>query len=175
MARGQNFAHLPALAAELVAVKVDVIVAIAGTIAALAAQQATGTIPIVFVAVGDPVTSGLVSNLARPDGNITGLSAFTPELVGKWLEILKQAIPGVSRVAFLRQSGGMGEHTDQLVLTEAANAARTLGVQLQLVEVRGPADLNQAFAEIIGARGGSNSLVGPNVCRRANPARSLRG
>ena len=75
-----------------------------------------------------------------------------PELVGKWLEILKQATPAISRVAVLRQSGGMGEHTDQLVLTEAANAARILGVQLQVIEPQGPADLNRAFAEIIGAR-----------------------
>jgi len=149
---GQNFEQLPALAAELVALKVDVIVAVAGTLAALAAQQATGTIPVVFIAVGDPVTSGLVSSLARPGGNITGLSALVPELVGKWLEILKQATPGVSRVAVLRQSGGMGEHTDQLVLTEAANAARILEVQLQVIEPRGPADLNRAFGEIVGAR-----------------------
>src|SRR5215472_4330382 len=144
--------RLPTLAAELVALKVDVIVAAAGTLAALAAKQATGTVPVVFFAVGNPVTSGLVSSLARPGGNITGLSALTPELVGKWLEILKEATPGVSRVALLRQSGGTGEHTGQVVLTDAANAARTLGVQLQVVEVRGPADLNRAFAEIIGAR-----------------------
>jgi len=149
---GQNFEQLPALAAELVALNVDVIVAIAGTLAALAAQQATSTIPVVFIAVGDPVTSGLVSSLARPGGNITGLSALVPELVGKWLEILMQTTPAISRVAVLRQSGGMGEHTDQLVLTEAANAARILGVQLQVIEPRGPADLNRAFAEIIGAR-----------------------
>jgi len=149
---GQNFEQLPSLAAELVALKVDVIVAIAGTLAALAAQQATGTIPVVFIAVGDPVTSGLVNSLARPGGNITGLSALVPELVGKWLEILKQAAPGVSRVVLLRQSGGTGEHTDQVVLTEAANAARALGVQLQVVEARGPGDLNRAFAEITAAR-----------------------
>jgi len=149
---GQNFEKLPALAAELVALKVDVIVAVAGTLAALAAKQATGTIPVVFIAVGDPVTSGLVSSLANPGGNLTGLSALVPELVGKWLEILKQATPAVSRIALLRQSGGTGEHTDQVVLTEAANAARTLGVRLQVVEPRGPADLNRALAEIIGAR-----------------------
>src|SRR5438067_6428102 len=149
---GQKFEQLPALAAELVALRVDVIVAIAGTLAAVAAQEATGTIPIVFIAVGDPVTSGLVSSLAQPGGNITGLSALVPELVGKWLEILKQATPAISRVALLRQSGGMGEHTDQLALTEAANAARILGVQLQVIEPQGPADLNRAFAEIIGAR-----------------------
>ena len=91
--------RLPALSAELVELKVDVIVASAGTLVALAAKQATGNIPIVFIAVGDPVTSGLVTNLGRPGGNVTGLSALSPELTSKWLELLKQAVPGVSRVA----------------------------------------------------------------------------
>ena len=96
--------RLPALAAELVALKVDVIVA-SGTLAALAAKQATRTLPIVFSPAGDPVGSGLVTSLARPGGNVTGLSAFAPELVGKRLELLKQAVPGVSRVAVLWQPG----------------------------------------------------------------------
>jgi hypothetical protein len=165
---GQNFEQLPALAAEMVALKVDVIVAIAGTLAALAAQQATGTIPVVFIAVGDPVTSGLVSSLARPGGNITGLSALVPELFGKWLEILKQATPGVSRVALLRQSGGMGEHTDQLVLTEAADAARTLGVQLQVIEPRSPADLNRSVV------GHSSSFMSARGWTGAGPQRRSR-
>jgi len=91
----------PALAAELVALKVDVIFAGGGTRSVLAAMQATRTVPIVFAGVGDPVTSGLVSSLARPGGNVTGLSVLGPELVGKSLEQLKQAVPGVSRVAFL--------------------------------------------------------------------------
>src|SRR5712692_11981880 len=110
--------RLPALAAELVALKVDVIVAAAGTVAALAARQATRTLPIVFIAVGDPVTTGLVTSLARPGGNFTGLAAFTPELVGKWLELLKQAVPGVSRVAFLWQPGAVGERTEKDILKE---------------------------------------------------------
>ena len=83
--------RLPALAAELVALKVDVIVA-PGTAAALAAKQATRTIPIVFPAVSDPVATGLVASFARPGGNVTGLSFFSPELVGKCLELLKQAV-----------------------------------------------------------------------------------
>ena len=149
---GQNFEQLPALAAELVALRVDIIVAVAGTLVALAAKQATVTVPVVFIAVADPVTSGFVSSLARPGGNMTGLSALTPELVGKWLEILKETTPGVGRLALLRQLGGTGERTDQIVLTEAANAARALGVQLQVVEARGPRDLNRAFLEITGAR-----------------------
>src|SRR5215831_9904117 len=89
---GGQFERLPALAAELVALKVDVIVA-SGTLAAVAAKRATSSIPIVFPTVGDPVTDGLVISLARPGGNVTGLSNLTPELVGKCLELLKQAIP----------------------------------------------------------------------------------
>jgi putative ABC transport system substrate-binding protein len=92
--------RLPALAAELVALKLDVIVA-SNTPTALAAKQATRTIPIVFSFAADPVTSGLVTSLARPGGNVTGLSLLFPELVGKSLEQLKQAVPRVSRVAVL--------------------------------------------------------------------------
>src|SRR5438552_13456582 len=92
--------RLPALAAELVALKVDVILA-AGTPQALAAKQATRTIPIVFAGASDPVGSGLVTSLARPGGNVTGLSLLSTELVGKCLEQLTQAVPGVSRVAVL--------------------------------------------------------------------------
>ena len=96
--------RLPALAAELVALKVDVIVA-PSTPAAVAAKQATKTIPIVFAVAGDPVGSGLVTSLARPGGNVTGLSNLALDLVGKCLELLKQAVPGVSRVAVLWQPG----------------------------------------------------------------------
>jgi len=110
-----KFERLPALAAELVALKVDVIVA-GGTPQALAAKQATRTVPIVFAAAGDPVTSGLVTSLARPGGNVTGLTGLGPELVGKGLERLKQAVPGVSRVAVLWQPGGQGERTDKDIL-----------------------------------------------------------
>src|SRR5262249_37137757 len=81
--------RLPTLAAELVALKVDVIVAAGGTLGALAAKQTTATIPVVFTGVGDPITDGLVTSLARPGGNITGLSSVAPALVGKWLELLK--------------------------------------------------------------------------------------
>ena len=89
--------RLPALAAELVALKVDVIVTEGGTLGPRVAMQATRTIPIVFVA-GDPVGSGLVTSLARPGGNVTGLSILAAELIGKRLELLKQAVPGVDRV-----------------------------------------------------------------------------
>jgi len=142
--------RLPALAAELVALKVEVIVA-PGTLAALAAKQATGTIPIVFPSVGDPVTEGLVTSLARPGGNVTGLSNLTPELVGKGLELLKQAVPGVSRVAVLWQPGG-SERTEKDNLKAADVAARALAVRLQFVEARGPADFDRAFSDMTRAR-----------------------
>jgi putative tryptophan/tyrosine transport system substrate-binding protein len=146
---------LPALAAELVALQVDVIVAAAGTLVALAAQRATQTLPIVFIAVGDPVTSGLVASLARPGGNVTGLSSLFPELAGKCLEYLKQAVPGVSRVAVLLQPSAIPARTYADILAEANAAARALGVQLHVVEARGPEDFSRAFATMIGARAGA--------------------
>ena len=150
--------RLPALAAELVALKVDVIVA-ANTVAALAAKQATRTLPIVFASVGDPVTSGLVTSLARPGGNVTGLSVLAPELVGKCLELLKQAVPGVSRVAVLWQPGGLGERTEKDMLKAAEVAARALGVRLQFVEARGPADFDRAFSDMTRARAGALTVL----------------
>lgn len=142
---------LPALAAELVALKVDVIVA-SSTAAAQAAKQATAVIPIVFATVPDPVATGLVTSLARPGGNVTGLSNLNADLVGKCLEYLTQAVPRVSRVAVLWQPGAFGERTEKEMLQAAAAAARALGIQLQFVEARGPADIDKAFSEITGAR-----------------------
>jgi putative ABC transport system substrate-binding protein len=146
--------RLPALAAELVALKVDVIVAAAGTLPALAAKRATSSIPVLFIGVGDPVTSGLVTSLARPGGNVTGLSVLATELVGKWLELVTQAVPEVRRVAILWQPGGLSEATDKDVLKEAAAAAGALGVQIQPVEARRPADFERAFSEMTRARMG---------------------
>src|SRR3989442_5384500 len=146
--------RLPALAAELVALKVDVIVT-ASTLAALAAKQATKTIPIVFAAAADPVTSAPVTSLARPGGNVTGMSALIPELVGKCLEQLKQAVPGVSPVAVLWQPGAYGERTEKDMLKEAEVAARALGVRLQVVEARGPADIDRTFSDMTSARAGA--------------------
>ena len=150
-----KYERLPALAAELVALKVDVILA-AGTPQPLAAKQATKTIPIVFASAPDPVTDGLVTSLARPGGNVTGLSfSPVPELVGKRLELLKQAVPGVTRVAGLWQPGGLGERTEKDLLKEADVAARALGVRLQFVEARGPADFDRAFSDMTRARAGA--------------------
>jgi ABC-type uncharacterized transport system substrate-binding protein len=143
--------RLPALAAELVALEVDVIL-VGGTPHALAAKQATKTIPIVFAAVADPVESGLVTSLARPGGNVTGLSNLNTELVGKCLEQLKQAVPRVSRVAVLWHPGALGERAERDMLKGAEVAARALGVRLQFVAARGPADFDRAFSDMTKAR-----------------------
>ena len=149
-----NLERLSPLAAELVALKVDVIVA-GGTPQALAAKQATRTIPVVFATAADPVCS----SLARPGGNVTGLSNLAPELVGKCLEELKQAVPRVSRVAVLWQPGGGGERTDKDMLKGAEVAARALGVRLQFVEARGPADFDRAFSDMTRARAGALTVL----------------
>src|SRR5947199_4326052 len=125
--------RLPDLAAELVSLKVDVIVA-GGTPPPLAAKHATRTIPIVMAAAGDPVGSELVASLARPGGNVTGLSTFTPELAGKRLQLLKEGVPGVSRVAVLWNAANPYA---ALVTREPEAAARKLGVQVQCLRVRG--------------------------------------
>ena len=150
--------RLPALAAELVSLKVGVIVA-QGTPAALAAKQATKTIPIVFPVAADPVGSGLVTSLARPGGNVTRLSGLTAHLVGKWLELLTQSVPGVSRVAVLSQPGGSGGSTDKDMLKAAEVAARALGVQLQFVVARGPEDFDRAFSDMTKARAGALTVL----------------
>ena len=154
--------RLPALAAELVALKVDVILA-GGTAQALAAKQATRTIPIVFTAVVDPVADGLVTSLARPGGNVTGVSSLVSELVGKWLELLKQAVPGISRVAVLWHPGTLGERTEKDMLKGAEAAARALGVRLQFVEARGPADFERAFSDMTRARAGALTVLPSNM------------
>ena len=141
---------LPALAAELVALKVDVIVA-SSTAAALAAKQATGVIPIVFGTVPDPVATGLVASLARPGGNVTGLSNLNADLVGKCLEYLTQAVPAARRVAVLWQPGAFGDRTEREMLQASQVAAQALGIQLQFVEARAPADIDKAFSEITGS------------------------
>ena len=143
--------RLPVLAAELIALQVDVVLA-GGTPQALAAKHASRTIPIVFAAAADPVTDGLVTSLARPGGNVTGLASINPELIGKCLEQLKQAVPAVNRVAALWPPGQLGERTDKDMLTGLEVAARTLSVRLQVVEARGPADFNRAFSDMTKAR-----------------------
>ena len=157
-----KFERLPILAAELVALQVDVIVA-PTTVAALAAKQATRTLPIVFPVAADPVTSGLVTSLARPGGNVTGLSNLAPDLVGKGLEQLKQAVPGANRVAVLWQPGVLPERTRKDMLKAADVAARALGVRLQFVEARGSDDFDRAFLEMTTARAGALTVLGSSM------------
>jgi len=136
-----RFERLPDLAAELVRLKVDVIVSVV-TQATLAAKNATRTIPIVMVAAGDPLGSGLVANLARPGGNVTGPSAMYAELAGKQLELLTKTVPKVSRVAVLWNPANAVWQAQMLRQTEGA--ARALRLQLQLLEARGPDELEGA-------------------------------
>ena len=138
-----NFERLPELAAELVRLKVDVIVA-AVTQASLAAKNATGTIPIVMVAVANPVDSGLIASLARPGANITGTSSMTDEVVGKQLELLKETFPKISQVAALWNPANPVFQAIQRRETEVA--ARALGLQLHFLEAGGPDDIERAFA-----------------------------
>jgi putative ABC transport system substrate-binding protein len=143
--------QLPGLAAELVRVKVDVIVTYT-TPATQAAKQATGTIPIVVATVIDPVGAGLVASLARPGGNITGLSQMVPDLVGKQLELLKEVAPKISRVALLSNPANPAH---ALAIRDVEVAARSLGVQLQLLEARGPGEIESAFAAMTTERAGA--------------------
>jgi putative tryptophan/tyrosine transport system substrate-binding protein len=131
--------RLPALADELVRLNVDVIV-VSETAAIHAAIQATTSIPIVMLTVGDPVESGFVKGLARPGGNVTGVGGLVHELNRKWLELLQEAVPGVTRIAVFVVPGGLERHQ-----TEIETAAQELGVQLQFLEVRGPGEIESAF------------------------------
>jgi len=137
--------RLPTLAAELVRLRVDLLFAEA-TPSALAAKQATITIPIVFSPIADPIGSGLVATLARPGGNITGLTFMAPELVGKRLELLKETVPGMTRVGVLSHPGNPSDATLKSMLAETEVAARASGVQLQRLQAQGPNDLDRAFA-----------------------------
>jgi putative ABC transport system substrate-binding protein len=137
--RAERFSEF---AAELVRAKVDLII-VNTTPAAIAAKKATTTIPIVFPTAIDPVAAGVVASLARPGGNLTGLSILTPELSPKRLELLKQVIPGLSRVAVLWNAANPA---NALPWRETQGAGRALGVVLQSREVAGPNDFEAAFA-----------------------------
>ena len=145
--------RLPDLAAELVRLKVDLIVASAGTQAATAAKNATETIPIVMIYVRDPVGTGLIASLARPGGNVTGVSGSAGlELFAKQLELLKETVPKIRRVAILSNPANAYH---QLAIREVNVAARSLGVQLQLLEARGPNEFDGAFAAMAKERVGA--------------------
>jgi len=133
--------RLPALAEELVRLNVNVIVSI-GTLAPLAAKRATSTIPIVMAAAGDPLGSGLIASLAQPGGNVTGMSLMAPDLGGKRLELLKELLPRLARVAVLWNAANPYSAN---VFKETEVAGRVLGVQVQSLGVRNPEDLDGAF------------------------------
>jgi putative ABC transport system substrate-binding protein len=139
-----RLARLPDLVGDLVRLKVDVIVA-PTTPMALAAKAATGAVPIVFVTAADPVSSGLVASLARPGGNVTGLSLLAPELVARQLQLMKEAVPKASRVAVL--SNPDATYT-ALLLKETEAAARSLGIRLQPLGARGADSLDGALSAI---------------------------
>jgi putative ABC transport system substrate-binding protein len=149
-APGWKYERLPGLAAELVRLKVDVIVA-ASPPATEAAKQATSTIPIIFTVSGDPVAEGFVASLARPGGNLTGLATMGSELVGKQLEMLKAVAPKVSRVAVL-QNPKQPSHAG--AVRQAEGAARALGLQVQILEARNPSEIEAAFAAMTSQRAG---------------------
>jgi putative ABC transport system substrate-binding protein len=140
-----NYERLRGLADELVQLKVDVLVTHA-TPGALAAKSATSTIPIVVTAVGDPLALGLVSSLRMPGGNITGLSTFTPELTAKRLELLKEAVPSLTKAALLLNPDSP---LSRLVLPEIETTAKALNITLQIFEARRPSEFAQVFATMI--------------------------
>lgn len=131
----------------------DVIVAWS-TPAALAAQNATRTIPIVMGTVADPIGTGLIANLARPGGNITGVSLMSPELAGKRLELLKELAPGLARVAFLANGG---DPAHRLFVKETQDAAQKIGIHIQPLVVKGPDEFDGAFSAAI--KEGSGALI----------------
>ena len=141
--RSERFADI---AAELVQHKVDVIVTTGG-VPVLAAKQATSVIPIVFPLAGDPVGNGLVASLARPGGNVTGLSIQAPDLAGKRLELLRQVVPGLRRLAIL---GNVGSPAIVLEMSEVQATARTLGLEVAAAEIRRAADIAPAFEALKG-------------------------
>jgi putative ABC transport system substrate-binding protein len=147
-----RFERLPDLAAELVRLKVDVIVTEV-TQASLAAKRATRTIPIVMVGVGDPLGSGLVASLARPGENVTGPSSMLADVSGKQLALLKETVPKATRVAVLWNPANPVWQAAALRETEVA--ARALGLRLQLLEARGPDELEGAFAAMTRERAGA--------------------
>jgi putative ABC transport system substrate-binding protein len=143
--------RLPALAEELVRLKVDVIVAWT-TPAARAAKNATRTIPIVMGLAADPIGTELVASLARPGGNITGVSLMAPDLAGKRLELLRELVPGLSRVAFLARGG---DPASRPFVKEIQDAGQKVGVHVQPLVVKGPEDFEGAFSAMLKERAGA--------------------
>jgi putative ABC transport system substrate-binding protein len=139
-----NYDRLPVLAEELLRLNIDVLVT-HGAAGALAAKEATSTIPIVITAVGDMLALGLVSSLSRPGGNVTGLSLFAAELTAKRVELIKEAVPSVKKVAILLNPGNA---STQFVLSETEATAKAASIELRAFEARQPTDFARIFAAI---------------------------
>jgi putative ABC transport system substrate-binding protein len=171
-----KFDRLRALAEELVRLEVDVIVT-SVTQASLAAKYATRTIPIVFAAVSDPLGTGLVASLARPGGNITGTAAMSADVVGKSLELLREAVPAVSRIAVIWNPDNAVYQAQMLRDTQLA--AGRLEIELSIVAVRGPHEFDAAFATIAGTQAGAlmvlaDPIYSPHAARMADLANKNR-
>ena len=148
--------HFAGVAAELVRLKVDIIVAAGGSAVVLAAKPATDTIPIVMTNPGDPVVIGVVASLARPGGNITGLTSFSTELSGKRLELLKEAVPNLSGVAVLWSPADAGNARN---FKETEIAAHSLGLKLLSLELRTADDLDNALQSSMKERAGALIVI----------------
>jgi putative tryptophan/tyrosine transport system substrate-binding protein len=155
--------RFPQLVAELLRLNVDLIVT-RGTPAVMAAKNATETIPVVMAASGEPVRTGVVAGLARPGGNVTGLSALTTELVAKRLELMRETVAGIRRIAFLQN---IGNPTAPSQWEEFKTAAPSLGLEVQLLDVRKPEDIERAFDTAIAQRADA-ILVGNDTVTLAN-------
>jgi len=171
-----KYDRLPDLVADLVALKVDVIVTAGGTAPALAAKQATTTIPIVMAGVGDAVATGLVSSLARPGGNVTGVTDLEPELSAKRLELLKQAMPRAGRVAVLSNPDNLARGGTFKAMEVTA---RSLRVELHKFEARRPTEFESAFSTMAKSRidavvVGQDALFNANVRAIADLAAKKR-
>jgi putative tryptophan/tyrosine transport system substrate-binding protein len=153
-AANSNAERLPALAADFVGLKVDAIVT-ASTPAITAAKEATSSIPIVFASAGDPVAAGLVASLAKPGGNVTGITILSPELSGKRLELLKEIIRRLSRVAVLTNPSTPAQAT----LGEFDDAARAMGLTLTILKAQRPSELENAFSSIVQEQLGALIIV----------------
>ena len=158
--------RLPALAAELVKLNVDVIVA-PGVLPALAAKEATKSIPVIYTGGGDPVAVGLVASVARPGGNVTGITELSLELTGKRLEFIKETLPKISTVTVLARRDAPST-TDRIA--EIETVAKAFGLRLQILEVGGITDFDKAFSPVTKERNGALIEV-PNSLFHANRKR----
>jgi putative ABC transport system substrate-binding protein len=146
-----RYDRLPALAAELVGLRVALLFAAGGTASALAAKASTSTIPVVFSAVGDPIGSGLIASLNRPGGNVTGMGLLAPALVGKRIELLRLLVPHATSIGFLRNPSNP---SNELESSEALAAADALGIQVHVLNASTEDEFDAAFAVLAKVRAG---------------------